>query len=487
MTSKFPAEKALVLCVDCDGTLIHTDLLFESFLLLLKKNFWAALAVPFWLLMHGKAATKLRIAQLVEVDASTLPYSQPVLDYVRAERQKGRRTVLATASAQRYAQAIADHLQLFDDVMATTEPATNLSRARKAAALERAYGLRGFEYIGNSRDDVPVWQTAGRVSVANASAGTLAAARAVATPTFEAASPFSGYKPAIKALRLHQWLKNLLVFVPILAAHRVGEFDLLVQAVLAFVAYGLCASSVYILNDLLDIEADRRHATKRNRPFAAGSLSIPTGVALKLLLLAISFAIASQLPPMFAAALTVYYAVTLSYSIRLKAQVMVDVMLLSGLYTMRILAGAAATGIVPSFWLLAFSMFIFLSLALVKRYAEMLKTAKRNARTAAGRGYSTDDLVVLLALGAASGYTAVLVLALYVNSGDVSRMYARPYMLWLVVPAMAYWISRVWLKTHRGEMHDDPVVFAAKDWQSLVIVVLLAVAAVLATGKGVVA
>ncbi|MDT7835873.1 UbiA family prenyltransferase [Aquabacterium sp. OR-4] len=486
MTSN-TTRQPLVLCVDCDGTLIHTDLLFESFLLLLKQNFWAALAVPFWLLMHGKAATKLRIAERVEIDASILPYSEPVLDYVRAERAKGRRTVLATASAQRYAQAIAEHLQVFDDVLATENAATNLSGQRKAAALEQAYGARGFEYIGNSRDDLPVWQAAGSVAVANASAGTLAAARAIAKPVFEAATPYSGLRPAFKSLRLHQWLKNLLVFVPLLAAHRVAEGSLLMQAVMAFVAYGLCASSVYILNDLLDIEADRRHATKRLRPFAVGSLSIPTGVALKLVLLSAAFAIATQLPPMFMAALGLYYAVTLSYSIRLKAQVMVDVMLLSGLYTMRILAGAAATGIVPSFWLLAFSMFIFLSLALVKRYAEMLKTAKRNARTAAGRGYSTDDLVVLLALGAASGYTAVLVLALYVNSADVARMYARPYMLWLVVPAMAYWISRVWLKTHRGEMHDDPVVFAAKDWQSLVIVVLLALAAVLAAGRGVVA
>jgi 4-hydroxybenzoate polyprenyltransferase len=202
---------------------------------------------------------------------------------------------------------------------------------------------------------------------------------------------------------------------------------------------------------------------------------------MQIALLGVAFTLAWQLPRMFLLVLATYYVVTLSYSIKLKAQVMVDVMLLSGLYTVRILAGAAATVIVPSFWLLAFSMFIFLSLALVKRYAEMIKTAQSKSRKAAGRGYSTDDLVVLLALGAASGYTAVLVLALYVNSADVSRMYARPYMLWLAVPAMAYWISRVWLKTHRGEMHDDPVVFAAKDWQSLVIACALAVFATLAS------
>ncbi|MDH4481155.1 MAG: UbiA family prenyltransferase [Rhodoferax sp.] len=479
-----PTPANLPLCVDCDGTLIHTDLLFESFLLLLKQNFLAALAVPFWLLRHGKAATKLRIAQLVQVDVTTLPYCSAVVQHVTAQRALGRRTVLVTASADRYAQDIARHLGIFDDVMATTGPAINLSSQRKADHLTKVFGEKGFDYIGNSKDDLPVWRAAGLVSVANASPKVLAAAQAMAPLAFLAPTPFNAMRAALKAMRLHQWLKNILVFVPLLAAHRATDLQLLQQAVMAFFAFGLCASSVYILNDMLDITADRQHSSKKNRPFAAGSLSIPLGAAMKLALLGVAFGLAWQLPRMFLLVLMLYYVVTLSYSIKLKAQVMVDVMLLSGLYTVRILAGAAATAIVPSFWLLAFSMFIFLSLALVKRYAEMIKTAQSKSRKAAGRGYSTDDLVVLLALGAASGYTAVLVLALYVNSADVAKMYARPYMLWLAVPALAYWISRVWLKTHRGEMHDDPVVFAAKDWQSLVIACALAVFAMLASAKG---
>ena len=469
------------LCVDCDGTLIHTDLLFESFLLLLKQNFLAALAVPFWLVLHGKAATKLRIAQMVQIDVSTLPYCVAVVDHVRAQRAMGRRTVLVTASADRYAQDIARHLDLFDEVMATSDAAVNLSSHHKAAHLTQVFGARGFEYLGNSTDDLPVWRAAGQVSVANASAKVQAAAQAIAPLAFLAVSPFNAPRAALKAMRLHQWVKNILVFVPLLAAHRVTDLHLLQQAVVAFLVFGLCASSVYILNDMLDINADRQHSRKKNRPFAAGSLSIPLGVVMKLALLGGAFGLAWQLPRMFLLVLALYYVTTLSYSIKLKAQVVVDVMMLSGLYTVRILAGAAATAIVPSFWLLAFSMFIFLSLALVKRYAEMIKTAQSQSRKAAGRGYSTDDLVVLLALGAASGYTAVLVLALYVNSADVAKMYARPYMLWMAVPAMAYWISRVWLKTHRGEMHDDPVVFAAKDWQSLAIAGMLAVFAVLAS------
>jgi len=272
--------------------------------------------------------------------------------------------------------------------------------------------------------------------------------------------------------------------VPLLAGHRLNDGQLVVQALIAFLAFGLCASSVYLLNDLLDIDADRRHPRKRLRPFANGALSIPLGLALAATLLGLSAVAAAQLPLNFAAALLLYYLLTLSYSIRLKAQVIVDVMMLSSLYTVRLIAGAAATGIALSFWLLAFSMFAFLSLALLKRYGEMRMLARSNQQRGAGRGYSTDDLVVLLALGAASGYSAVLVLALYVNSPEVTKLYAQPHLLWASVPILAYWMSRIWMKAHRGEVHDDPVVFAAKDWQSLVLAALLAVIGAAATQTG---
>lgn len=477
-----PAD-TLPLCVDCDGTLIYTDLLFESFLLLVKSNFWAALLVPFWFIKHGKAATKLRIAALVDIDASTLPYCETVLDYIRAERRRGRRVVLATASARKFADSISAHLGLFDQVLATDDIHTNLSKGNKGRVLREQFGETGFEYIGNSSDDVLVWREAKIVSVANASTKVRAQAAQEGRGIigFEAAKPWSTPTAALKAMRLHQWLKNFLVFVPLLTAHQVRDGALLMQAVLAFLSFGLCASSVYILNDMLDIDADRRHSRKKKRPFACGSLSIPMGVLLKLVLICAAFALAMALPLNFVMVLLVYYAVTLSYSLRLKAQVIVDVMLLSGLYTIRIIAGSAATGITPSFWLLSFSLFIFLSLALVKRYAEMRKVAMEQKTSAAGRGYSTDDLVVLLSLGAASGYSAVLVLALYINSVDITKLYARPVLLWFIIPCMAYWVSRIWLKTHRGEMHDDPVVFAAKDWQSLTIGALIAVIGVVAS------
>lgn len=474
MTASTPVDKSaeIPVCVDLDGTLIHTDLLFESFLLLLRQNFIAALQVPFWLLLKGKAETKLRIAALVAVQAEHLPYCEPVIAYVRAQREQGRRTVLATASAQRYAQAVADHTGLFDDVIATATGDTNLSGANKAQALAQRFPA-GFEYIGNSSDDLPVWQQAQRVSIANAKPRVREAAHQLGRTAFQTDNPFNPLRAAIKGIRLHQWLKNLLVFLPVLAGHRVADTAVLTQALLAFLAFGLCASSVYLLNDLLDIEVDRRHPRKRLRPFAAGALSIPLGGALTVLLLAGAVLVSLALPAAFGAVLLMYYLLTLSYSLRLKAQVMVDVMMLSALYTVRLLAGSAATGITLSFWLLAFSMFLFLSLALLKRYGEMRMLARSDQRRSAGRGYSTDDLVVLLALGSASGYSAALVLALYVNSADVARLYTHPQLLWAAIPMLVYWLSRIWLKSHRGEVHDDPVVFAARDWQSLVIIGLL--------------
>lgn len=482
-TTSADSGNKLPLCVDLDGTLIRTDLLFEAFLILLRVDLFAALCVPFWLIRDGKAATKLRIATRVQIRAELLPYCEPVLDYLRAAHQSGRELVLATASAESHANAVAAHLGLFDQVLATRTPQTNLSSTRKARLLaERFPG--GFEYVGNSRDDLPVWQQAAVVSVANASQAVRKAALAIGRTGFLADRPDQAYRPLLKAMRPHQWLKNTLVFIPALAGHRLMDAVALSQLALAFIAFCLCASSVYLLNDLLDIEADRTHPRKKLRPFAAGTLSAPAGVVCGTLLLLGAVGITQYLPWQFGAVLALYYVLTLGYSLRLKAQVVVDVMMLSTLYTIRVLAGAAATGIVPSFWLLAVSLFLFLSLALLKRYGEMQMLVHSGKRGAVGRGYTVDDSGVLLALGAASAYSAVLVLALYINSSDVSLLYKQPQLLWGAIPVFVYWLSRIWLKAHRGEVHDDPVVFAARDWQSLTLFILLACLAIFASLRG---
>lgn len=468
------------LCVDCDGTLIRTNLLHESVFRLLKESPFSLLLLPFWL-WRGKAYLKQKIAERVAIDAASLPYNEAFVAYLRQEKAAGRQLVLATASARGYADAVAGHLGLFDAVHAS-EAGVNLSSRRKAERLEQVFGERGFVYAGNAAPDLQVWKRAAGAILVDTPDSVKRQARELCAIDGEFNSARPTVRTYIKAMRLHQWLKNVLVVVPLFTAHRFTEVDLLWQAALAFLAYGLCASSVYLLNDLLDLPSDRAHPRKRKRPFASGDLPLLHGAVLIPVLLLGALLIALFLPATFLLVLAAYYLTTLAYSLWLKNRVMVDVILLAALYTFRIVAGAAATGITPSFWLLAFSMFVFLSLAMVKRYAELHSVLKQNKTTAAGRGYHVDDLPLLASMGSASGYLSILVMALFVNSEDVHRLYAHPTLLWLVLPPLLFWISRIWMKTHRGEMHDDPVVFAAKDRTSLIVAALVALVFAVATG-----
>jgi 4-hydroxybenzoate polyprenyltransferase len=272
----------------------------------------------------------------------------------------------------------------------------------------------------------------------------------------------------LKALRIHQWVKNALIFMPLLAAHQIGNAGMILQAVIAVIAFGLCASSVYVLNDILDLADDRHHRLKRFRPFASGTLSITSGLVAFPVLLALSFALAmATLPPLFSAVLAAYYTLTLTYSMFLKRVMALDVIALAMLYTLRIFAGVAALGLTLTFWLLAFAMFLFLSLALAKRFAEVRDALERGrSGKTRGRDYDTKDLDMISSLGAASGYQAVLVLALYIREQSTVALYSSPEILWLACPVLLFWITRVWMLTHRGQMHEDPVVFAARDWVS---------------------
>ncbi len=276
----------------------------------------------------------------------------------------------------------------------------------------------------------------------------------------------------LKLIRVHQWVKNLLVLLPLLAAHRVSSPGSLGIAALAFLSFSFCASSAYVLNDIRDLESDRQHHRKRHRPIAAGKVSLRKAMIIGVVLFIASAVLAFRVSAWFALTVGIYFTMTLAYSLRLKRQVIVDVMLLAALYTIRVLAGAVATVVYPSFWLLAFSMFLFLSLAMVKRYSEMLVTLSQDKQQAAGRGYSVNDLPVLLSVGVSTGVAAIVVLALYINDPVTAKLYPLTFGLWPIPPLMLYWISRVWMKAHRGEMHDDPVVFAMRDWQSIVTVIL---------------
>ena len=464
--------RTLPLCVDCDGTLIRTDLLHESVFALLKASAFKLLLLPFWLL-RGKAVLKEKLAGAVSIDASTLPYNEPLMLWLRQEHSRGRELVLATASHQSLAEGVASHLGIFGRIVATRD-GVNAAGAEKARQLSQLYGKGGFDYAGDSSTDVAVWREASGAIVVSDSKSLQADAGRVSQllQVFDAPRPvLADY---LRAMRLHQWLKNLLVFLPALAAHRLGDAATLWAAAGAFFAFGLCASSVYVLNDLLDLPSDRAHERKRQRPFASGRLPVLHGAVMVPLLLLAAAGVAAWLTPAFQLALGLYLAATLAYSVHLKNRVIVDVIVLACLYTLRVVAGAAATAILPSFWLLAFSLFLFLSLALVKRYSELHIVLKKAGQKAAGRGYEVGDLPLLMALGVSAGMVAILVMALYLNSPDVMQLYARPYLLWAIVPMLLQWISRMWIKTHRGLMHDDPVVFAARDWQSILVVALSA-------------
>jgi 4-hydroxybenzoate polyprenyltransferase len=471
-------EGGCPLCVDLDGTLVYSDLLVEALFGLMGQDFFAALRAPFWL-FAGKAHLKAEVSRRVDLDVTTLPYNEPLLGYLRDERARGRHLVLATASPAKYARAVAEHLGLFDEVVAT-EGTKNLAGVHKADALAERFGEHGFDYVGNARPDLAVWKRARRAVLVNPEPGIEAAARQIIPVETVLDTGRPSLRDYFRTLRPHQWAKNLLVFLPLLAAHKLGDPALFIQAFVAFVAFCLCASSVYILNDLIDLPADRAHARKRTRPFAAGRIPPAHGVMLFPALLLAAFGLALLLPWLFVAILGLYYVSTLAYSVWLKRVVLVDVMLLAGLYTLRVLAGAAAIAVAPSFWLLAFSIFLFLSLALAKRHAELKALLTQGKDKPLRRGYAASDLEALISLGSASGYMAVLVLALYINSSEVQVLYRYPQAIWLLCPLLLYWISRVWIGAHRGKLHEDPVVFALRDgvsrWLMVIAAAILALA-----------
>jgi 4-hydroxybenzoate polyprenyltransferase/phosphoserine phosphatase len=466
-----PAENALPpLCVDLDGTLIHTDLLVESALALLARAPWMLLAMLFWLLRAGKAGLKQEIARRVELNVAVLPYNEELVAWVRKQHTQ-RITTLCTASDATLAECVANHLGIFHAVIAS-DGTRNLSGSNKAQTLVERYGEQGFDYVGNAKVDLHIWRRAHAAIVVEPGSRLTAAVMKVTQVDRTFKSPTSTLRAWIKALRLHQWIKNVLVFLPILAAHRVLDIPSFIASVVAFVCFGLCASSVYITNDLLDLTADRQHQRKKLRPFAAGVIPLYQGPLAAALLLLMGFTIAFQISLTFAAVMAGYYVLTTAYSLKLKRVVMLDVVVLATLYTTRILAGAAAIHTPASFWLLAFSMFIFLSLAMIKRYVELLSAQKAGKVKPSGRGYDVEDISLIQSLGSSSGYLAVLVLALYIDSTASSALYRHPHYLWMLCPLLLYWISRTWAIAHRGIMHDDPVVFAVMDKTSRILLVL---------------
>jgi 4-hydroxybenzoate polyprenyltransferase len=487
--AEFPAavlRPGTALCVDLDGTLVKSDTLIDSVLALARQNPGALLHVPGWI-AQGKAAFKRHITAAVTLDVEHLPYNRPLLDYLRAEHAAGRKIYLATAADHVIANRVAVYLGFFDGVLAS-DGATNLAGGNKLVAFRTYFG-DDFSYIGNARPDIDLLAVCISPMVANPDRALRAGMKRIGTTAVASFNDReSGLRSWLKAIRLHQWAKNTLIFVPLLLAHQwnPGTFA---GAGTAFLSFCLCASATYIINDLLDLEADRRHPRKRHRPFAAGDLSAIAGVWMVVLLLVVAVALAVSLPYIvqampgsyglfkpysFLGWLAFYTVTTLSYSLYLKRKLLLDVFVLSGLYTVRLLAGSAATGLVFSPWLAGFSVFFFLSLAFVKRFSELEGLRERGVAVTNGRGYFVSDLEQLRALGTGAAYASVVVMILYITNSADSVLYSHPTRLWLVVPVLLLWLSQVWMLASRGDMHDDPVVFAITDKRSILLGVLMA-------------
>ncbi len=453
------------LCVDLDGTLIYGDTLAEATIKLLRLQPLYLLLFPLWI-MHGRAFFKRMVAQRVKLDPALLAYRPDVLAFVRGEKEAGRTVILATATDAAIAHPVAEHLGCFDAVIAS-DGRHNRRGREKVRAICDHLGHDSFDYIGDSRQDLAVWQASTETLIVAPSPKLLRQATETRQPSHIFAhhrdgSVLGGMRAAV---RPRQWLKNILLFVPLATAHQFSDGDLRMNAWLAFIAFSLCASAVYILNDLFDLDSDRQHPVKKHRPFASGRVPIADGLAAIALLLPASFLLAGlTLPGDFVALLAIYLLLTCAYTLSLKRIVLLDAVVLAGLYTLRILAGGAAVGITPSPWLLQFSMFLFLSLAFAKRYAELVRISATADTHAPGRGYRVVDLDVIGNVGLISGYLWVLVFALYLNiSEEAHQLYASPTTLMLISPIFLYWISRLWLLARRGDMHDDPLLFTLSD------------------------
>jgi len=472
----------LPLVLDLDGTTVRTDTLVENGLRVLAESPLALL----WLLpgaVRSRAALKRAMARAHPIDPKSLVYNEAVLDLARQAKAEGRKVFLVTAADQGVADRVAGHIGLFDGVFGS-DGQTNLKAQTKAARLVDRFGAGGFDYAGDAEADRPVWRQARRAILVNPSPGLLARVGAECSDiAVLGAANTAGQRLGLvaRALRMHQWAKNLLLFAPVLGAHA-AHGRVLLQACLGFLAFSLCASSVYVLNDLVDLPHDRAHATKRCRPFASGALNLLLAPLLLAGLLGAAVIIALVLPPQFLLMLAGYYACTLSYSLALKRRAVWDVIMLAGLYTVRVFAGSAATSIPVSPWLLAFSMFLFFCLAVVKRLTE-LTLFKRGGGVGKlkGRGYVAEDLDMLRSMATSSGYMSVLVMALYVNAGEITSLYRRPAALWALCPILLLWITRVLMLADRGLMNEDPVVFALRDRASLITGVAAVVAIVVAT------
>ncbi|MFT4862283.1 MAG: 4-hydroxybenzoate polyprenyltransferase/phosphoserine phosphatase [Pseudohongiellaceae bacterium] len=470
------ADSSIPLFVDLDGTLIKTDTMVEAVLSLLRARPLSVFAMLGWL-AGGKAVFKAQLAKCITLDLAGLPINPEFLAYLEVEHAKGRRMTLISASHQ---SVVDSALRQFEFFVAGfgSDDLTNLKSEKKLQKIQQLTEDSGFAYAGDSSADLVIWQQAEQIILVNCDAAVTKKARQSApsnSQLIELDQPPALTPNLFKAMRVHQWLKNLLVFLPLILSHQLNQPVLLGLNVVAFISFCFCASSVYLLNDLLDLSSDRTHDSKSGRPFAAGTLPLKVGLLGTPVLFAASVLLAIGVGTAFLSAILLYWAVTCLYSFYLKRVFLVDVVTLAFLFTMRVVAGSAAIGVVTTDWLLAFTGFLFLGLAVVKRVIELTNLKSKGLTTTEGRGYSVDRLQQITILGSMSSLAAVVIFAVYINSPATLNLYQSPNMLWGICPLLLIMLARVWRAALSGDLNEDPVLFAAEDRPSQIMLLVCAI------------
>jgi 4-hydroxybenzoate polyprenyltransferase len=466
-------NRNIPLCVDLDGTLIPTDCLSESIVELLRNNFFMIFLLPFWLI-KGKAFFKEKIVSRIIPKPDELPYNEDIIEYLKLQKEEGRELILVTASHQRIAVRIGEYLNIFDELIGSDLDRRTKGKSKQKYLVDR-FGEMGFDYAGDSKADLHVWKSARKAIIVHPKDNTLEKANKIVEIEKIFYKEKNSLMTYLKQIRVYQWIKNILIFLPLLMAHKLSEPMLFIDAIIAFLAFSFTASFVYILNDLVDLPSDRKHPRKKNRPLASGRIPILYGAIIAPFLLAIGIILSIFfLSAEFLYILIAYLVITSLYSFVLKKIYILDIIVLSILYTIRLIAGALAVDVPLSQWLMEFSVFFFLSLAINKRFTELYVMQQKNKENAAGRGYTVSDIDLMRVIGPVSGYISVLVFVLYLHSDEVVVLYKNAHILWLVAVCLLYWITRIWFITTRGKMHDDPIIFTGKDPVSYIIGIIVA-------------
>lgn len=469
-TNKMSFQNKPPLCVDLDGTLIYSDTLAELFLRMIKKRPCYLIFLPFWLL-RGRAFLKIKMEEICGKYVKHIPFNDSFLKYLNSKKAEGHKLYLATACPKNLAKKLVESLNLFEEVWGSSSE-INLKSAKKAELLLEKFGENNFIYAGNDAPDLEVWRHAQSLVLVNVKKS-LERKAAMENPTKNIlvfSEKKSAFKAFFRATRIHQWAKNILIFVPLFLSHSYFKIDKIGEALLAFLAFGLCASASYIFNDIMDVENDRLHASKRRRPIAAGHFSIASALIIAFSFMAISVLISAVLSVNTLLVLLLYTALTLSYSFYFKRIVLLDIIILSSLYMIRIYYGSTAISVATSFWLMSFSIFIFFSLGFMKRYIELQKMENTNEKIK-GRGYVYSDAQIIAPVGIASGILSLVFYVIYVDK-VAFQLYERPSFLMFGAIIFLYFIVKTWIMAARKLVHDDPIVYAIKTKENYAILIL---------------